>query len=141
MENKILKTDSLALCYDGRSVIFGTIARENLFVSLDCMTGVYFEKEQYNKGLLKNQNSIIVLNDLYSKDSEYNKKYLRSQFDTLEDATLLCLWKRRRAELKDLKKVELFLTKSINSRIQKEEAVEMFEEIIAPMLEEGLQWE
>lgn len=140
MENKVIETKNLALLFDGRKIQFGKLVEDkNLFVTLDNCGGYYYSSEMLNRGIIKGETQVLTLDKLYSKSEPINNKQkLRNTLDNLEDATLFCVYSKGTMELKDIRKVEVFLTKSIVSRFMHEEAQTMFDESILPMFEESV---
>ena len=113
MENRIVETKKLALLFDGRNAQFGNVYQDQqLFLTLSKSGGFRYTDEIFNKGIKTKYSQVITLEALYSKDlPEVFRKKLRSSLGALEDATLLCVYEKGEMELKDLAKVELFLSK------------------------------
>jgi len=143
MENKLINATDLSLFYDGRKVCFGNVYEDKkLFVLLDKTSGYYFSEDQYNKPLTNGQSQILSLNYMYSiNEPAENRIEVRSSLDSLEDTVLYCIYKKGNINYYDLKKVEVFLTKSISSRFTQEEANKMFEESIVNILEKPAEME
>lgn len=137
MENRVVNTKDLALLFDGNKAMFGLVFTDrNLFVNKDRASYYRYSSTQFNKGVSTKDSSVITLNALYSKDMpEILRAQLRNTLGALEDATLLCIYEKGEVELKDLLKVELFLTQSLKARKYEEEAKKMFEESVMPILE------
>ena len=132
--DKFVKTQDLAVFYDGIDrFYFGTMQRENLFVSISGHNGAWLEEDQINNDFFLGKKNVMILKDaiegnVYGEDRNYGGE--NGNLTEYENCFLKRLYRLGDVCAFDLVKYEAIFSAYVFNRMQQNVAENKMESVM-----------